>query len=105
MSEKSLEKQGNYEVGYGKPPVRSRFEKGKSGNPAGFPKGQQKMKYVLLEMLAMSVEEFESFEPRTGVEMMAKRIVDISIHGDDSEAGRAMKFITDRTEGRVRRKR
>src|SRR6476620_6162861 len=28
-----------YEVGYGKPPVKSRFNKGQSGNPRGKPKG------------------------------------------------------------------
>jgi Family of unknown function (DUF5681) len=28
----------DYEVGYGKPPVATRFKKGKSGNPSGRPK-------------------------------------------------------------------
>jgi len=31
--------QRDYEVGYGKPPVRSRFKKGQSGNPRG-PRGK-----------------------------------------------------------------
>jgi hypothetical protein len=29
----------DYEVGYGRPPVHSRFKPGQSGNPAGRPKG------------------------------------------------------------------
>jgi len=35
MSGKSAEA---YEVGYGKPPKATRFQKGKSGNPSGRPK-------------------------------------------------------------------
>ena len=29
---------GDYEVGYGKPPAKTKFQKGKSGNPRGRPK-------------------------------------------------------------------
>ena len=30
---------GAYQVGYGKPPVHTRFRKGQSGNPGGRPRG------------------------------------------------------------------
>lgn len=36
---RSPAKAGAYDVGYGKPPVKSRFQSGKSGNPRGRPKG------------------------------------------------------------------
>lgn len=36
--EKPKKPRGDYEVGYGKPPTSTRFQKGKSGNPSGRPK-------------------------------------------------------------------
>jgi hypothetical protein len=95
-------KTSNYEVGYGKPPVRTRFQKGTSGNPKGFPKGEKKLKFVLLRLLAMPIKEFKRFEPQTGTEMMGMRLMETAIH-DKTRAGlRAAQYICDRTEGKVR---
>ena len=55
------EKDADYQVGYGKPPIEKRFKPGKSGNPRGRPKGaknkksripaknEERLKSVLLE--------------------------------------------------------
>jgi hypothetical protein len=42
---------GDYEVGYKKPPSRSRFRKGRSGNPKGRPKATKNLKTDLMEEL------------------------------------------------------
>jgi hypothetical protein len=39
---------GGYEVGYGKPPAHTRFQKGKSGNQKGTPEGGRKSRPSLL---------------------------------------------------------
>ena len=42
---------GDYEVGYGKPPRHSRFVKGQSGNPRGRPAGARNFATLLDEAL------------------------------------------------------
>jgi len=40
-----------YDVGYGKPPLASRFQKGQSGNPAGRKKGSRNLATMVQEAL------------------------------------------------------
>lgn len=45
----------DYDVGYGRPPEHTRFQKGQSGNPKGRPKGRKNMATVMREVLAQTV--------------------------------------------------
>ena len=45
------------EVGYKKPPVKSRFKKGQSGNPKGRPRNADELAEVVRELLAETVKD------------------------------------------------
>jgi hypothetical protein len=47
----SRDKDGDYEVGYGKPPRHTRFVKGQSGNPRGRPPGAKNFPNLVNETL------------------------------------------------------
>ena len=59
--------EADYAVGYGRPPTRSRFKPGQSGNPAGRPKGLRNFKTDVLTTLAMplNVKEGGRLRPQS----------------------------------------
>ncbi len=56
MKRKEDEKEGRYEVGYGRPPKHSRFQKGRSGNPKGRPKKSRGFRAIVHQHLEAPVE-------------------------------------------------
>src|ERR1700686_1103014 len=53
-------RKSEYEVGYRKPPVHTRFKSGKSGNPRGRPRASKNLSTLLNEALNESVAVVEN---------------------------------------------
>ena len=80
----ALDKKNHYQVGYAKPPRKTRFEKGRSDNPAGRVKGSKNVSKLLLEALGEPVVVNENGERKriTKVEAMLKQLVNKQASGD-----------------------
>ena len=65
----------DYVVGYGRPPVESRFQPGRSGNPRGRPKGGKSIGRALMEALEQRVTVQIGGRPRK------MRMQDVIIQG------------------------
>ena len=73
-----------YKVGYGRPPQHTRFEKGRSGNPTGRPKGAKSLATLLGEALDRRVVVTENGKRRviTKREIIVAQLVDKSAAAD-----------------------
>jgi len=89
----SRDEQADYEVGYGRPPRRTRFTKGQSGNPRGRPRGAKNLTTLLSDALNERVIVTENGGRRrvTKREAIITQLVNRSATADL----RAMKILLD----------
>jgi Cu/Ag efflux protein CusF len=75
----------DYAVGYRKPPIETRFKKGRSGNPKGRPKGSRNFASCLREALAERVPITDRGQTRLVplIEVVAKRMARDAAAGKD----------------------
>jgi len=66
MSSKKTPTSGDYEVGYGRPPKATQFQKGQSGNPKGRAKGAKGLRTILNEEVHAKQTIRIAGEPVTG---------------------------------------
>ena len=83
----------DYEVGYGKPPRHTQFEKGQSGNPRGRPSGSKNLATLVTEALNDTVIVVENGRRRNipKREAFVKQLVNRSTKAD----WRAAKILLD----------
>jgi hypothetical protein len=100
-STSDTEPAGDYAVGYGKPPRHAGFQKGRSGNPKGRPKGSKNLATLLNQALDEKVMVTEDGRRRriTKREQVITQLVNKSAAADL----RAIKQLTDIVQGVERR--
>jgi len=81
-------------VGYKSPPVHTRFQPGKSGNPSGRAKGSQNFKTLFNKILneKISVREGSDVKKVSKAEAILRTVVVGALKGDVRHAAMLMKF-------------
>jgi hypothetical protein len=93
------DRQPNYQVGYGRPPVHSRFKPGVSGNPKGRPKPikvrniKKDVQQVFLRELA--VRDGHKTRRVSGIVLLYQKLLSDALKGDTRAALAAYKLASE----------
>lgn len=85
---------GNYTVGYAKPPRETRFSKGQSGNPSGRPRGSRNFATLLDQALAepVTINENGRRKKVSKLQVIVKQLVNKAAQGDHRSIQLLMAF-------------
>jgi hypothetical protein len=83
----------SYEIGYRKPPTRTRFQPGRSGNPRGRPRGAKNLDTILRELAARQITVTEGGKSKrmSLLEALLRRLSGRALQGDH----RSMRMLLD----------
>jgi hypothetical protein len=83
-----------YAVGYGRPPIGSRFQPGSSGNPRGRRKGSKNLKTLIRKAMTASISIQEGTKTRrvSKIEGVVLRQLQSALTGDDRSAMAVIKM-------------
>ncbi|MGA3208395.1 MAG: DUF5681 domain-containing protein [Syntrophales bacterium] len=78
------DKNGPYEVGYGKPPLHTRFKPGQSGNPKGKPRGAKNLATIVNNAIKERVVVTEKGKRKSAskLEIAVTQLVNKAVMGD-----------------------
>ena len=83
-----------YAVGYGRPPIESRFQPGTSGNSRGLRKGSKNLKTLIRKAITASISIQEGTKTRrvSKIEGVVLRQLQSALKGDDRSAMAVIKM-------------
>lgn len=91
----------NYTVGYGKPPSKTQFKPGKSGNKKGRPKGSKNLSAVMEKELNDRVPITENGREKrlSKLEVAVKQLVNKAAGGDGKSLQTIINFVAGKEAG------
>ena len=95
MTKRKASAPSDYPVGYGRPPKETRFQPGKSGNPAGRRKGSRTVGAILTDIIEQKVPVTENGKTRRmpALEVMLRRLVNDAMRGERNAMKLLLSFV------------
>ena len=89
-----------YQVGYGRPPKQHQFQKGRSGNPSGRPKGARNLKTIVDDVFSEPVRlrRDGAFIEVSTAEAMLRSMTHKAMKGDVAAFRAVQTFLSGRLE-------